>query len=76
MKFFSVIKESKLIPSITLTYVLISAFNQELITKVKWLRIFNMLSISILLFLTIIELYISFKGLKKRFENEEFDDSF
>lgn len=76
MKFFSRIRESKLIPAVTITYFLIRVSNQELILKVQWLNIFNSIVTTILLFLLGLELYISFKGFTERLENEEFDDLF
>ncbi|MFR5265232.1 hypothetical protein [Clostridium sp.] len=76
MRIFSIIRESKLIPAVVITYFFIRVFNQELILKVQWLNIFNSIVTMILLFLLGLELYISSKNFRKKFENEEFDDLF
>lgn len=76
MRIFSIIRESKLIPAVAITYFFIRVFNQELILKVQWLNIFNSIVTMILLFLLGLELYISSKNFRKKFENEEFDDLF
>lgn len=76
MKFFSAIRESKLVPVVAITYFLIRTFNQELILKVQWLNLFNSIVTLILLFLLGIEFYISFKSFTKKLENEELDDLF
>ncbi|MGL5617069.1 MAG: hypothetical protein ACRDD2_12720 [Sarcina sp.] len=71
MKFFEEIRRSRLIPIVTVTFIIFCALYEEAVNKVVWLGVFTQITMMILFGLSGIDLYYTNKELQEKMENEE-----
>lgn len=71
MKFFEQVRRSKLIPIVTVTFIMFCALYQEVVNKVVWLGVFTQITMMILFILSGIDLYYTNKELQEKIGNEE-----